>query len=304
MGLKDLDLNLLVTLHALLEERNVTRAGQRIGLSQPATSAALARLRRHFDDELLLRVGNGFELTPLAASLVDATALAVNVVDRVFSAKPDFDPATSDREFVLVSSDYALALIGGELTRTLEREAPGVRLRFLQINIPRVDDIDTTLRSVDGLLMPHGFISTHPAVDVYTDRWVIIADRDHPELRRGITMDHLRELPWAVTFHSPTGIASAARQLTMLGVEPRVEVVVENFQSLPFLVPGTRRIALIQERLARRLEGLADFQVLPCPYEAVPVIEAFWYHTVNQADAGHRWLREVLVDVGKRVERR
>ncbi|MFI6512364.1 LysR family transcriptional regulator [Streptosporangium sp. NPDC050855] len=303
MGLERLDLNLLVTLHALLEERNVTRAGQRIGLSQPATSASLARLRRHFDDELLLRVGNGFELTPLAASLVGATSLAVSVVERVFSAKPDFDPATSDREFTLVGSDYVLTVIGGELTRAVEREAPGVRLRFLQINIPRVDDIDTTLRSVDGLLMPHGFITTHPAVDVYTDRWVIIADRDHPDLRDGITMDHLRELPWAVTFQSPTGMASAARQLAMLGVEPRFEVVVENFQSLPFLVPGTRRIALLQERLALRLAAVADVQVLPCPYEVVPVIEAFWYHAANHADAGHRWLREILVGVGERVDR-
>jgi DNA-binding transcriptional LysR family regulator len=302
MRLESLDLNLLVALHALLEERNVTRAGRRVGLSQPATSAALSRLRRHFDDELLLRVGNGFELSPLAASLVDATALAVNVVDRVFSAKPDFDPATSDREFTLVSSDYALTVLGRELMRTFEREAPGIRLRFLQINVPRVDDIDTTLRSVDGLLLPHGFISAHPAVDVYTDRWVIISDRDHPDLRDGITMDHLRELPWAVTFRGPTAIASAARQLTMMGVEPKVEVVVENFQSLPFLVAGTRRISLLQERLARRLAKLEDFQILPCPYEAVPVIEAFWYHSVYQADASHRWLREVLVEVGRRVE--
>ncbi|GAA3019167.1 LysR family transcriptional regulator [Streptosporangium longisporum] len=304
MRLESLDLNLLAALHALLEERNVTRAGVRIGLSQPATSAALSRLRRHFGDELLLRVGNGFELTPLAASLVDATALAVNVVDRVFSARPDFDPAVSDREFTLVSSDYALTVLGKELMRTLGREAPAVRLRFLQINVQRVDDIDTTLRSVDGLLMPHGFISNHPAVDVYTDRWVIVADRDHPDLRDGVTMDHLRELPWAVTFRGPTAIASAARQLTMLGVEPRIEIVVENFQSLPFLVPGTRRICLLQERLALSMSGLEDFQILPCPYEAVPVIEAFWYHAVHQADAGHRWLRTLLVDVGKRVERR
>lgn len=302
MRLESLDLNLLIVLHALLEERNVTRAGQRVGLSQPATSAALSRLRRHFDDELLLRVGNGFELTPLAATLLDATALAVNVVDRVFSARPDFDPATSDREFTLVSSDYAVTVLGKELMRTLEREAPGIRLRFLQINVQRVDDVDTTLRSVDGLLMPHGFISTHPVVDVYTDRWVIIADRDHPDLRGGITMNHLRELPWAVTFSGPTASASAARQLAMLGVEPRAEVVVENFQSLPFLVAGTRRISLLQERLALRLAKLEDFQILPCPYEAVPLIEGFWYHAVHQADTGHRWLRDVLAEVGKRVE--
>ncbi|GAA3194522.1 LysR family transcriptional regulator [Actinocorallia longicatena] len=302
MKLESLDLNLLMALHALLEERNVTRAGRRLGLTQPSMSSSLGRLRRHFGDELLIRFGNTYELTPLAATLVDSTSLAVNVVDRVFSARPQFDPADSDREFTIVTSDYVVSVLGGELMRILEERAPQVRLRFLQINVPRVDDIDTTLRSIDGLIMPHGFISAHPAVDVYTDGWVVIADPDHPDLAGGLTMEHLRTLPWVVTFRGPTAIASAARQLTMRGVEPNIEIVVENFQSLPFLIPGTRRIALVQERLARKLAVLGNFAIHPCPFEVVPILEAFWYHPVHQADPAHRWLRETLVEVGERIE--
>lgn len=301
MRLESLDLNLLLALHALLEERNVTRAGRRLGLTQPAMSSSLARLRRHFGDELLIRVGNAYELTPLASGLIDSTALAVNVVDRVFSARPTFDPAESDREFTIVTSDYVVSVLGGELTRTLRERAPGVRLRFLQINVPRVDDVDTTLRSFDGVIMPHGFISSHPSVDIYTDRWVVVADPDNPALAGGITMRHLRELPWVTTFRGPTAIASAVRELTMLGVEPRAEVVVENFHSLLLLVPGTERIALVQERLARKMEVLGGFAIHPCPYEAMPLLEAFWYHGVHQTDPAHRWLRETLVEIGARI---
>ncbi|ROO85679.1 LysR family transcriptional regulator [Actinocorallia herbida] len=301
MQLESLDLNLLMALHALLEERNVTRAGRRLGLSQPAMSANLARLRRHFGDELLIRVGNVYELTPLAAALIDSTMHAVNVVERVFSARPSFDPATSDREFTIVTSDYAVSVMGEELMRILGERAPHVRMRFLQINVPRIDDVDTTLRSTDGVVMPHGFISGYPSVDVYADRWVVLADPHNPALADGLTMDHLGTLPWVATFRGPTASASAARQLNLLGVKPRVEMVVENFQSLPFLVAGTGRIALIQERLASKLAAFTVCAVHPCPYEAVPVLEALWFHPVHHSDPAHRWLRDTLIEVGRHI---
>ncbi|GAB2825974.1 LysR family transcriptional regulator [Actinocorallia aurea] len=301
MQLDSLDLNLLMALHALLEERNVTRAGRRLGVTQPAMSANLARLRRHFADDLLVRVGNGYDLTPLAAALVDSTTLAVNVVDRVFSARPTFDPETSDREFTLVTSDYVISVLGEAFTRAVRERAPHVRLRFLQINPARIDDIETTLRSTDGVVMPHGYISAHPSVDVYADRWVVLAAAGNPALAGGLTMDHLSTLPWVATFRTPTAVASAARQLTMLGVTPRVEVVVENFLSLPFLVAGTERIALIQERLARRIAAWSGCEAHPVPYEAVPVLEALWYHPMQQPEPAHRWLRGLLVEVGAMI---
>ncbi|GAA3732899.1 LysR family transcriptional regulator [Spinactinospora alkalitolerans] len=302
MRLESLDLNLLTALHALLEERNVTRAGERIGLSQPAMSGSLARLRRHFGDELLVRVGNGYELTPLGAALRDHAALAVTMVRRVFTAQPAFDPAASDREFTLVASDYAIAVLGEELMAQLKRAAPKVRVHFRQISIGAVDDSDTTLRAVDGLVMPHGFIADQPSLDLYTDRWVCVVASGNSGVGEELTMADLRRLPWAMTFRGATAFASAARQLSMLGVEPRVEAVVDNFQSLPFLIAGTDRIALLQERLARRVARMADLRVLPCPYDAVPVLEAFWYHPTHHSDPGHAWLRGVLAEVGRRVE--
>jgi DNA-binding transcriptional LysR family regulator len=294
--LSGLDLNLVLSLRALLEERNVTRAGQRIGLSQPAMSAALARLRRHFDDELLSRIGGQYELTALGRALLDRTATACDLLERVFSSRADFTAGSEEHEFTLLSSDYAIAVFGAELARTVHAEAPGVRLRFLRTPPDVTEETATLLSTADGLLMPHGVISGFPAVELFADRWVFLVAETNDEVGDRLTMDHLARLPW-VTYQRIYD-APAARQLSMLGIEPRVEVSVDSFQVLPFLVAGTRRIALVQQRLAERLSGVAAVRVMDAPYEAVPLQEALWWHPVHTHDAAHIWLRETAARVG------
>ncbi|MFC9947912.1 LysR family transcriptional regulator [Streptomyces pratensis] len=299
MNLASLDLNLVVSLRALLEERNVTRAGQRIGLSQPAMSASLARLRRHFDDDLLARVGGHYELTALGQVLLDRTSTAYDVLERLFASQADFDPGSEKREFKLVASDYAVAVFGAELARVVHEEAPGIRLRFVQTPPTVVDDTATLLSTTDGLLMPHGVISEFPATDLYEDKWVFLIADDHPDVDDRLTLGDLGRLPW-VTYQR-TYDAPAVRQLGMLGIEPRVEVSVDSFQLLPLLVAGTRRIALIQARLARLLAPLAAVRTAEPPYEAVPLREAMWWHPVHTHDAAHIWLRETTARVGRRI---
>ncbi|MER6221434.1 LysR family transcriptional regulator [Streptomyces sp. 900105755] len=296
MNLSRLDLNLVLALRALLEERNVTRAGERIGLSQPAMSAALSRLRRHFDDELLARTGNAYELTPLGAALRDRSATACDLLERVFSSQADFDPAAESREFTLLASDYGAAVFGAALARTLHEEAPGIRLTFQHPAPSVVENTASVLSTVDGLLMPHGVIDGLPAVDLHQDRWLFLVADDHPEIGDELSLDQLGRLPWAV-YQRPYD-APAARQLSMIGISPRVEVSVQTFQLLPLMVEGTRRIAMIQERLARKAVRSAAVRVLPCPFEAVPVREAMWWHPVHAQDAGHIWLRQKAAEVG------
>lgn len=132
-------------------------------------------------------------------------------------------------------------------------------------------------------------------VELYRDEWVCVVAADHPDVGDGLTMDDLARLPWVV-YQRPYD-APAARQLGMLGLEPRVEVSVQSFQLLPSLVAGTRRVALIQRRLAELLAPIADVRVLPCPFEAVPVQEALWWHPVHTQDAAHIWLRETAARV-------
>ncbi|MGV9712794.1 LysR family transcriptional regulator [Gordonia sp. NPDC003424] len=295
--LRNLDLNLLVALDALLDERNVSRAAERLGVAQPSASAALARLRRHFNDPLLRRNGNRYELTPLAANLRTLTATAIETVRRVFDAAPTFDPATADRIFTIVVSDYGALRVGEPLARALHDRAPGVQLRLEQNTPYLVDHAEDTLRAVDGVVIPYGFISGASPIDFPTDDWVCVCSADNPDIGDEITLADLQRSPWVVTFHGPTAFTPALRQLQTLGVEPQIEVVVESFLAVPFIVSGTRRVALLQRSLAERVQGVADLRVMPCPGDVAPLRDAFWWHSVHAADPGHTWLREVIGEV-------
>lgn len=129
-GLRDVDANLLLSLHALLEERNLTHAGERMTMSQPAMSGALARLRKHFDDELLVRAGRGFELTPLAEQLRPRVADAVEAADDLLGHQREFDPRISRRQFDVSMSEYAMTVLSEPLNRMLRAQAPGCSVAF------------------------------------------------------------------------------------------------------------------------------------------------------------------------------
>lgn len=299
MQLTTLDLNLLTVLEAVLDERSVTRAAQRLGRSQPAISASLARLRRHFDDQLLIRAGNGYELTPLAAQLVEPVQVAITTTRRVFSAQPHFDPDHSEREFVVIMSDYSLAVLGEPLARLTEREAPEVRLHIQQTNTDIVDHAHETLRTADALVLPHGFISDLPYADLYTDDWVCLVSNDNDEVGDELTVDQLAELPWVITYHRPTAYTAATRQMRAQGIEPRISMVTESFVSLPLLIAETNRIALIQRRLADRFRHLPGLRALECPFQPDPLVEALWWHPMNTHDPAHRWLREIMTEASR-----
>jgi DNA-binding transcriptional LysR family regulator len=293
VNLASLDLNLLVALDALLQQRSVTRAAAQMGLSQPALSASLARLRRHFDDELLTRVGNDYRLTPLAVQLKERARLAMSGVERVFTAQPEFDPASSTREFSMLVSDYLVAVVGDVIARLLAREAPHSRLRFLTNTPDQVDRAAQLLLSTDLMVLPHGFITDLSHRDLHRDDWVCLVSATNPAVGDELTVDHLVSLPWVVTYHGPTASTPAGRQMRMLGIEPRVQVVTESFLTVPRLVAGTDRIALLQRRLVDLLprDGL---RALPPPFDAAPLIEAMWWHPIYDTDPAHEYLRALV----------
>ena len=294
VNLASLDLNLLVSLDALLQQRSVTRAAAQMGLSQPALSASLARLRRHFDDELLTRVGNEYRLTPLAVQLKELARIAVTGVERVFTAQPEFDPGSSTREFTLLVSDYVVAILGDTIADLLAEEAPHTRLRFTPHSPAMVERADQVLLTADVLLLPHGFVSDLSHADLYRDEWVCVVAADNPVAEQGLTVDHLRTLPWVVTYHGQTASTPAARQMRMLGIEPRVQVVNENFLTVPALITGSDRIALLQRRLVDLLPLNTGVRALPVPFEVSPLIEAMWWHPVFDDDPEHSYLRDVV----------
>ncbi len=299
--LTNLDLNLLVTLDAVLEHRSVSRAAEQLGVSQPAVSAQLARLRRHFGDDLLARFGNQYRLTPLATQLRGRVQAAVTGVERVFAAEPDFAPATSTREFSLVMSDYGVAVLAPPLAGALTREAPGARLRFVQNTPYLVDHAMQAMTGTDLLVMPHGFTDGLSHRDLYQDTWVCLVSADNDAVGDALSIDDLRTMPWVVTYHGATAATPAARQMRMLGIEPRIQVITEHFLTVPGLVAGTGRVALLQQRLAEGVPDALGVRRLPCPFEVSPLVEAIWWHPMYDGDPEHSYLRDLVVRVAAQV---
>jgi DNA-binding transcriptional LysR family regulator len=301
VNLASLDLNLLVSLDALLQQRSVTRAAAQMGLSQPALSASLGRLRRHFGDELLTRVGNEYRLTPLAGQLKELARIALSGVERVFTAQPEFDPGSSTREFTLLVSDYVVAILGEAIAEVLTEEAPHTRLRLTPHSPAMVERADQVLLTTDLLLLPHGFVTDLSHRDLYRDEWVCVVSADNPVADRRLTVEDLQTLPWVATYHGQTASTPAARQLRMLGIEPRIQVVNENFLTVPALVAGSGRIALLQRRLVDLLPLDIGIRALSPPVEVGQLVEAMWWHPVYDDDPEHAYLRDVVARAAEQV---
>ena len=301
--LSRLDLNLLVALDALLTERNVSRAAQRLHLSQPSLSASLARLRTHFGDQLLARHGNSYELTPLAVLLSEHVTSVLEGARRVFEIESGWDPGESSREFSIYMSDYGLATIAPIVARLAHETAPSVRFRFLLHSPAVIDDAAERLRSVDGIVLPHGFLNDLPFTDVWRDEWVIVSSADNPAGARELTFEDLTTASWVLSYQTRTAFTSAIRQLQQLGVEPDVEVVAESFLAIPQFVIGTNRLAMVQRGIARIVRQLAGVAIHKPPYDATPLSNALWWHPMHRNDPSHEWMRQVFVTAARELRR-
>lgn len=303
-SLANLDLNLLAILRELLRERNVTRAAERVGITQPAASAALARLRRQFGDELLVRTRGGFVLSPLAEELARQIEPVYAGLERLFATDPGFRPADSEREFTVLMPDYVLATIGEQLSRRMHAAAPGIRMHVKVVKERLPTDLVETLRTLDGIVsVPAAQLRSAGihGVELFRDRWVCVVAADNPVGDR-LELADLEDLPWVVPHHPdgdyPPG-SPLAPLLARLSRRPLVAVRVESYQATPYFVAGTDRVAVMQRRLARRFADRPDLRVLECPGDPPPIVETFWWHERNDHDDGHRWFRTVVAEAAR-----
>jgi len=293
--LPSLDLNLIVVLHALLEERNVTRAGERVGLSQPGTSAALGRLRRHFNDQLLERVGTTYELTPLARALRTQVGDTVMRLRLVLTARPDFDPSTSEREFVIQCSDSVQTLLAPGLVREVTSAAPKVCLDLQPIDPHFLIDPVQAVRDIDVMIAPCGLFTARSlgCVELYQDHWICVASTTNRTVGDSLSAQEVVEARWVVSFRDPPMNSPADAALAALGIDRRSTVKLQNLTVLHRVVPGTDLLVLAHERIAGDLlsQGLRQVQL---PVVLPPIIEAAWSHPSRYLDPGHHWLLDML----------
>ena len=267
----------------------MSRAARRLNISQSAASGALARLRRHFGDDLLERRGTSYELTSTAQRLAPQAREAVAVTASLISSARSFDASTSRREFVIVSSEYGQTLHAPELVRRVALAAPGVRIAFRGMEVR--SSSEDWLAKVDGWLGPRDSLSNTPGTGAASDRWVCVASvgssvpddlsiadvSDHRWVLPTTALD--RDVPWR-------------KRLLAYGVDIDVGVTTESFGAVPFLVAGTEMVGVMQERLARKFADTAGVRILECPWEMRPLIYTMWWDAAHEHDPAHRWLRD------------
>jgi DNA-binding transcriptional LysR family regulator len=295
-GVADIDLNLLIALGALLEDRNLTRAGARIGMSQPAMSAALARLRRHFGDELLEREGRGYRLTVFGEQLLPTVRDALRQIETTMQRSPRFDPADSDREFSVAASDYTVSILADPLLRQVKTVAPRIRLQLQ----PIPDDMASSgqgLARHDVVIGPADYGFPGRSRELFRDRFVCVMDPANPRLRGdALSLADLAELPHVVPAFGPGRRTPVDRVLDKLGVTPAVQVTVAGWLTVPFVVAGTGLVAITPERLARLAARSVPLAITSPPFGLVELVETAFWHPSRAEDPAVRWLLQALAD--------
>ncbi len=295
MHFRGLDLNLLVVLDALITERSISRTGERIYLSQPATSGALARLREFFKDDLLVPVGRKMVLTPLAEELAQPVRQILLQAEAVIHRRPGFAPESSHRTFRLVMSDYVATVLMSRALPEIERQAPGIAIEVL-VPSNRSDRLERG--EVDLMIMPRQYLSeAHPSEPLFEDEFVCIAWAGNPELRgRSLSMRNYLRLGHVVVRFGEQQEVPAFEEKFMehFGSTRSIEVVTTGFSLVPQMVVGTRRIATIHRRLAQFYAQHAPLKILKPPVEIPPVVESMQWHSIRDSDPGLLWLRRLL----------
>lgn len=292
-----LDLNLLVALDVLLTERNITRASERLHLSQPALSGALGRLREYFGDGLLVQVGRKMVPTPLGESLAAPVREILLKVETTIQLRPVFDPAASCRNFKLLMSDYVATVLMTQALPRLQAQAPGVTFELLPYSELQWEALERG--EVDFLVMPSQYIREgHPAEPLFEDGYTCVAWAGNERIGETLTLEQYLALGHvAVRFGAQRVPAFDEWFFERFGYARKIEIVTASFNAIPQLLVGTPRIATVQRRLAAFYAHYLPLKLLEPPIEIPTLHESIVWHRYRDQDPGILWLRQMLRQV-------
>lgn len=288
------DLNLLIPLRALLEEANVTRAGERIQMGQSSMSSALSRLRVLFNDELLVRVGREYELTPLARILLPQVQRTLPLIDNALRSHKPFDPATSVRTYRIMMSDYAALELKPRLTKIL-RAAPNIQFQIVPLP-DNPTDAEHDILNIDFLVFLPGNGIEGDSADLWVDEYVCLLDGRNPAYQNGqVSWEDFKSLPHAMVRFGSASITPADRKLSELGFQRKPFVTTRGFVTIPSVLMGTDMIAVVPRLLAEKFIPSTNLVIAPAPFGPVPIIEKLYWHPSHNIDSSHVWLREQII---------
>ncbi|PYB88153.1 LysR family transcriptional regulator [Pseudomonas fulva] len=292
--LRRIDLNLLLALHALLTERHVTRAAIRLHRSQPAVSHALAQLREHFDDPLLVRQGGKMMLTPRAQALAQPLEHALADLEGLLST-PQFDATQARRCFRLSLSDYAARIILPPLLRHVRRVAPGIDLAVSQASREAMvaQMLDGELDLALGVFpeLPQGII----AQSLFDDRFVSVADQQTLPATGELSLSQWLARPHVLVATRPDAFDEIDRTLASQGHRRHIALALPHWSAAVQVLKDTDLILTVARRAVAPLPahaGVREF-IPPVPLDCIDYRQA--WHSRKDGDAGHRWLRETVL---------
>ncbi len=296
MNVQDVDLNLLRVFDVVLREKNVTAAAVRLGLTQPAVSNALARLRVLFDDALFVRTPGGMDATPFARELGEPVRQALALLESALAHGPGFDAATSSRAFRFYMSDLGQIEFLPPLIERLQRLAPGVRLEAIALD---VEDIAAAL-AAGTLDLAVGFLpGLGPPVrrrQLFRDPYVCLMRADHPAIGKTLTKKKFLAASHALVSYRG-GHRVIEEALERAGLARRIALRVPHFTVVPMVLERTDLILILPRRVARVYERQGKFKSLPPPVAIPPADVGVHWHERFDADPGNRWLRDQLLDL-------
>lgn len=307
MQLHHFDLNLLRSLDVFLTERNVTRAAEKLFVTQQAMSGSLRRLREHFGDELLVRVGRNFELTPLATALVEPVRESLLNVQSALRVRPLFDPKTEQRSFSVAMTDYAAMVLMPKVVSLLLETAPHTLIHLQKLDTESLNrlergDLDFCVGSTDWDNHKVYKPTEHVRIEwMFGDDCVCVVDPRHFENDGTMTLERYLEAPHGMVSFGDDWRSLIERGWLMAGIKPRIVTTAPTFSSLMMMVPGTPMVATIQRRMAQSIAVKMGLQIIESPVAIKPLEEWLVWQDRNESDPGHSFIRELLKTAAQQV---
>jgi DNA-binding transcriptional LysR family regulator len=296
MNVQGLDLNLLRVFDVVLRDRSVTAAARHLGLTQPAVSNALARLRAQFDDALFVRTSSGMDATPFARELSEPVRQALVLLEAALAHGPGFDPATSTRAFRFYMSDLGQIEFLPPLVERARRVAAGVRLEAVALEVEDIGDalaagaLDLAVGFLPGLGPP---VRRQP---LFRDPYVCLMRADHPAIGRKLTRKKFLAASHALVSYKG-GHRVIEEALERAGLARRIALRVPHFTVVPMVLERTDLILTLPSKVARVYERQGGFKFLPMPVPIPPADVAAHWHERFERDPGNRWLREQVIEL-------
>lgn len=297
MDLRQIDLNLLVIFNQLWLDRRVSTSAEKLGLTQPAVSNALKRMRTLLSDELFVRTARGMEPTPYAMQLAEPVGNALSSLQNAFSQRDTFDPANSSRTFTLAMTDIGEIYFMPPLLEALSRLAPHIKISTLRNTAGNLRE-DMEAGSVDlalGLL-PHlqtGFFQRR----LFFQRYVCMFRRGHPTASNPISLENYSSCEHVGVIAENTGHGEVDALIERRGIKRHIRLVVPHFVAVGHILQSTDLIATVPERFAVRCEKPFGLVMSPLPVKLPEIaINLFWQAKYNR-DPANMWLRQLIVEL-------